>query len=86
MAGDELRLRHPGDSSHAAWMSVGHVIRLTPQEEVALELRNGQVSALRQVKLLYRPVRYQKWLVSSHGKLLETLASEAYDKCFKHTP
>ncbi|CAM6082950.1 unnamed protein product [Calypogeia fissa] len=40
--GDELRLRYPGDSTHSAWQSVGHVIKLTAQEEVALELRASQ--------------------------------------------
>uniref|UniRef100_A0A0D6QVX1 Uncharacterized protein n=1 Tax=Araucaria cunninghamii TaxID=56994 RepID=A0A0D6QVX1_ARACU len=40
--GDELRLRYPGDTSHPAWQSVGHVIKLTAQEEVALELRSSQ--------------------------------------------
>eukprot|EP01018_Ginkgo_biloba_P005409 Gb_22830 [translate_table: standard] len=40
--GDELRLRYSGDTSHPAWQSVGHVIKLTPQEEVALELRASQ--------------------------------------------
>nr|GEY08742.1 regulator of nonsense transcripts 1 homolog [Tanacetum cinerariifolium] len=37
--GDELRLRYSGDPAHPAWQSVGHVIKLTAQEEVALELR-----------------------------------------------
>ncbi|XP_010518678.1 PREDICTED: regulator of nonsense transcripts 1 homolog isoform X2 [Tarenaya hassleriana] len=37
--GDELRLRYSGDAVHPAWQSVGHVIKLTAQEEVALELR-----------------------------------------------
>ncbi|KAJ4953511.1 hypothetical protein NE237_030343 [Protea cynaroides] len=40
--GDELRLRYPGDATHPAWQSVGHVIKLTAQEEVALELRANQ--------------------------------------------
>lgn len=40
--GDELRLRWPGDGTHGAWQSVGHVIKLTAQEEVALELRASQ--------------------------------------------
>ncbi|CAN0842759.1 Regulator of nonsense transcripts 1 homolog [Linum grandiflorum] len=40
--GDELRLRYSGDVSHPAWHSVGHVIKLTAQEEVALELRASQ--------------------------------------------
>ncbi|CAL9156940.1 unnamed protein product [Musa hybrid cultivar] len=40
--GDELRLRYSGDAAHPAWQSVGHVIKLTSQEEVALELRSGQ--------------------------------------------
>ncbi|TQD73599.1 hypothetical protein C1H46_040880 [Malus baccata] len=40
--GDELRLRYSGDAAHPAWQSVGHVIKLTPQEEVALELRASQ--------------------------------------------
>ncbi|CAI5993099.1 unnamed protein product [Closterium sp. NIES-65] len=40
--GDELRLKYPGDPIHPAWQSVGHVIKLTPQEEVAVELRAGQ--------------------------------------------
>lgn len=40
--GDELRLRYPGDATHPAWQSVGHVIKLTAQEEVALELRASQ--------------------------------------------
>ncbi|XP_047319933.1 regulator of nonsense transcripts 1 homolog [Impatiens glandulifera] len=40
--GDELRLRYSGDAAHSAWQSVGHVIKLTTQEEVALELRACQ--------------------------------------------
>ncbi|CAO2837910.1 unnamed protein product [Amaranthus hypochondriacus] len=40
--GDELRLRYSGDAAHPAWQSVGHVIKLTAQEEVALELRTSQ--------------------------------------------
>ncbi|XP_042412490.1 regulator of nonsense transcripts 1 homolog isoform X1 [Zingiber officinale] len=40
--GDELRLRYSGDTAHPAWQSVGHVIKLTAQEEVALELRASQ--------------------------------------------
>nr|XP_043626562.1 regulator of nonsense transcripts 1 homolog [Erigeron canadensis] len=40
--GDELRLRYSGDAAHTAWQSVGHVIKLTAQEEVALELRASQ--------------------------------------------
>uniref|UniRef100_A0A2P2LM33 Uncharacterized protein n=1 Tax=Rhizophora mucronata TaxID=61149 RepID=A0A2P2LM33_RHIMU len=40
--GDELRLRYSGDAAHPAWQSVGHVIKLTAQEEVALELRSSQ--------------------------------------------
>ncbi|CAL9164433.1 regulator of nonsense transcripts 1 homolog isoform X1 [Musa acuminata AAA Group] len=40
--GDELRLRYSGDTGHPAWQSVGHVIKLTAQEEVALELRASQ--------------------------------------------
>ncbi|KAF7000814.1 hypothetical protein CFC21_016623 [Triticum aestivum] len=40
--GDELRLRYSGGTSHPAWQSVGHVIKLTAQEEVALELRASQ--------------------------------------------
>eukprot|EP01098_Paradermamoeba_levis_P007640 TRINITY_DN3174_c0_g1_i1.p1 TRINITY_DN3174_c0_g1~~TRINITY_DN3174_c0_g1_i1.p1 ORF type:complete len:673 (+),score=196.54 TRINITY_DN3174_c0_g1_i1:212-2020(+) len=40
--GDELRLRHPGDSAHPPWQCVGHVIKLTNNEEVAIELRSNQ--------------------------------------------
>lgn len=40
--GDELRLRYSGDAAHPAWQSVGHVVKLTAQEEVALELRANQ--------------------------------------------
>ncbi|KAJ6933050.1 regulator of nonsense transcripts 1 [Populus alba x Populus x berolinensis] len=40
--GDELRLRYSGDAAHPAWQSVVHVIKLTAQEEVALELRASQ--------------------------------------------
>ncbi|KAK8950195.1 hypothetical protein KSP40_PGU000249 [Platanthera guangdongensis] len=40
--GDELRLRYSGDAAHPTWQSVGHVIKLTAQEEVALELRASQ--------------------------------------------
>ncbi|KAL1083812.1 hypothetical protein V6Z11_D09G222100 [Gossypium hirsutum] len=40
--GDELRLRYSGDAAHPAWQAVGHVIKLTAQEEVALELRASQ--------------------------------------------
>eukprot|EP00899_Mesostigma_viride_P002385 jgi/Mesvir1/12147/Mv00399-RA.2 len=37
--GDELRLRHTVDG--ATWQCVGHVIKLTAAEEVALELRSN---------------------------------------------
>eukprot|EP00897_Mesotaenium_endlicherianum_P000723 jgi/Mesen1/10651/ME000009S10446 len=40
--GDELRLRYPGDPLHPGWQSVGHVVKMTAQEEVAVELRAGQ--------------------------------------------
>ncbi|KAK6146412.1 hypothetical protein DH2020_020281 [Rehmannia glutinosa] len=40
--GDELRLRYSGDAAHPSWQSVGHVIKLTAQEEVALELGASQ--------------------------------------------
>ncbi|KAK8640038.1 hypothetical protein V6N13_138403 [Hibiscus sabdariffa] len=40
--GDELRLRYSGDAAHPSWQAVGHVIKLTAQEEVALELRASQ--------------------------------------------
>ncbi|KAI3703427.1 hypothetical protein L1987_73495 [Smallanthus sonchifolius] len=40
--GDELRLRYSGDPAPPAWQSVGYVIKLTAQEEVALELRASQ--------------------------------------------
>ncbi|KAI3782872.1 hypothetical protein L2E82_12930 [Cichorium intybus] len=42
VAGDELRLRYSGDAAHLAWQSVGHVIKLTAQEKVALELHASQ--------------------------------------------
>ncbi|KAL6548016.1 Regulator of nonsense transcripts 1-like protein [Orobanche hederae] len=40
--GDELRLRYSGDAAHPSYQSVGHVIKLTAQEEVALELGTSQ--------------------------------------------
>lgn len=42
--GDELRLRYDGrgDAKYAGWSCVGHVIRLTSNEEVAIELRHNQ--------------------------------------------
>ncbi|EPS67765.1 hypothetical protein M569_07005, partial [Genlisea aurea] len=40
--GDELRLRYSGDAAHSPWQSVGHVIKLTAQEEVVLELSASQ--------------------------------------------
>eukprot|EP01012_Entosiphon_sulcatum_P063170 TRINITY_DN9022_c0_g1_i1.p1 TRINITY_DN9022_c0_g1~~TRINITY_DN9022_c0_g1_i1.p1 ORF type:complete len:1027 (-),score=174.55 TRINITY_DN9022_c0_g1_i1:117-2867(-) len=40
--GDELRLRFPGDSHHPPWQCVGHVVRLTASEEVAIEMRSNQ--------------------------------------------
>lgn len=39
--GDELQLKHPGDASHPAWGCVGHVVRLTANEEVAVEMRSN---------------------------------------------
>jgi len=36
--GDELCLHHPGDNNHGPWNCVGHVIKLTNNKEVALEL------------------------------------------------
>eukprot|EP01027_Heterolobosea_sp_BB2_P017330 GEZU01024570.1.p1 GENE.GEZU01024570.1~~GEZU01024570.1.p1 ORF type:complete len:1077 (+),score=269.79 GEZU01024570.1:179-3232(+) len=38
--GDELRLRYNGPN-HPAWDCVGHVIKLTSNEEVAIELKNN---------------------------------------------
>jgi regulator of nonsense transcripts 1 len=38
--GDELKLRHLGDASHDLWESVGHIVKLTANEEVALEIRS----------------------------------------------
>ncbi|KAI5420524.1 ATP-dependent helicase NAM7 [Lathyrus oleraceus] len=40
--GDEICLRYSGNAAHPSWQSVGHVIKLTAQEEVALELRASQ--------------------------------------------
>ena len=40
--GDELRLRFNGDSTHQQWQCVGHVIKITTNEEVAIELRSNQ--------------------------------------------
>lgn len=40
--GDELRLRFNGDSTHQPWQCVGHVIKITTNEEVAIELRSNQ--------------------------------------------
>ncbi|KAI5426799.1 ATP-dependent helicase NAM7 [Lathyrus oleraceus] len=40
--GDELRWRYSGEAAHPSWQSMGHVIKLTEQEEVALELRASQ--------------------------------------------
>lgn len=37
--GDELKLRHGGDTLHEPWESVGQVVRLS-HEEIAVELRN----------------------------------------------
>jgi regulator of nonsense transcripts 1 len=42
MAGDEMRLRLPGDSQRAAWEAMGHVVRLAATEEVGLELRSAK--------------------------------------------
>lgn len=39
--GDELRLRYAGDDKKASWNCVGHVVRLTSNEEVAIELRSS---------------------------------------------
>lgn len=42
--GDDLRLRHratAADGAVTAWEGVGSVVKLTPQEEVVLELRQG---------------------------------------------
>jgi regulator of nonsense transcripts 1 len=39
--GDELMLRHAGDSIHDAWESAGHVVRLS-HDEIAVELYVGK--------------------------------------------
>eukprot|EP01065_Artemidia_motanka_P045112 TRINITY_DN6551_c2_g2_i1.p1 TRINITY_DN6551_c2_g2~~TRINITY_DN6551_c2_g2_i1.p1 ORF type:complete len:1081 (+),score=373.19 TRINITY_DN6551_c2_g2_i1:88-3243(+) len=44
VAGDELRLRHPGDGVHPAWQGPGQVIRMgdgTAGQEIAVEMRQG---------------------------------------------
>jgi regulator of nonsense transcripts 1 len=41
MQGDELRLRHNGSPNRPRWNCVGHIIKLTNNEEVALELRSN---------------------------------------------
>lgn len=37
MPGDELMLRHGGDTLHEPWESAGHVVRLS-HDEIAVEL------------------------------------------------
>lgn len=56
MAGDEMRLRLPGDSQRAAWEAMGHVVRLAATEEVGLELRSakGAPVDVSQVRVCYR--------------------------------
>jgi regulator of nonsense transcripts 1 len=39
--GDELRLKYSGDIDTKAWQCTGHVIKITPTEEIALELRSN---------------------------------------------
>eukprot|EP00742_Colponemidia_sp_Colp-10_P004843 GILJ01005171.1.p1 GENE.GILJ01005171.1~~GILJ01005171.1.p1 ORF type:complete len:986 (-),score=155.09 GILJ01005171.1:479-3436(-) len=39
--GDELKLKYQGNSSYPSWECVGHVVKLTSNEEVALELRSS---------------------------------------------
>ncbi|KAK7251838.1 hypothetical protein RIF29_35399 [Crotalaria pallida] len=42
MPGEELQLRYSGDAEHPPWQSVGQVIKLAAQMEVALELQDRQ--------------------------------------------
>ena len=41
VAGDELKLKFSGDGVHAPWSSLGHVVTIRDNEEVALELRSS---------------------------------------------
>lgn len=41
ISGDELQLRHDGDSRHASWQARGSVVCLSASEEVGIELKHG---------------------------------------------
>jgi hypothetical protein len=41
VAGDELKLKFSGDAHNPPWSSLGHVVTIRDNEEVALELRGG---------------------------------------------
>ncbi|KAJ3441452.1 regulator of nonsense transcripts 1-like protein [Anaeramoeba flamelloides] len=41
--GDELRIIHDKDEKHKAWETTGHILKLTPDEEVVIQMRKGNV-------------------------------------------
>jgi regulator of nonsense transcripts 1 len=73
--GDELRLRHNGDATHAPWESAGHVIRLS-NEEVALELRNGHGAP---IDLFHNFIVDFVWKSTSFDRMQAAMKSFAVD-------
>ncbi|KAL0228202.1 hypothetical protein RCL1_004345 [Eukaryota sp. TZLM3-RCL] len=44
VAGDEVKLRYPGDTKHAPWSCIGHVLRFNQNDEIVVELKPGASS------------------------------------------
>jgi len=72
--GDELRLRHNGDATHAPWESAGHVVRLV-NEEVALELRNHQAP----IDLVHHFIVDFVWKSTSFDRMQAAMKAFAVD-------
>ena len=75
--GDELRLRHPAPgTSLVPWESGGYVVRLTANEEVALELKTPEVPTDTTTGFAIDVV----WKSTSFDRMLFSLKSYAVDR------
>ena len=72
VVGDELLLRHQGDAAHPPWSCLGTIVRLSSQDDTALELKVDKESAEAAaraptdlthdftVELIWKPVAYDR--------------------------
>jgi len=75
--GDELLLRYPGDAAAKEWWSVGVITKLTPLDEVTLELRTPHGAPTSQTLGFH--VEFI-WKSTSYDRMQKTLKTFAIDE------